>query len=46
MRARLYNTDRHLNNILITKDFQIRLIDHSRSFRPFDTLKEPKDLYP
>lgn len=40
----IYNTDRHLNNILITKDFQIRLIDHSRSFRPFDTLKTPKDL--
>jgi len=40
----IYNTDRHLNNILITKDFEIRLIDHSRSFRPFDTLKTPKDL--
>lgn len=40
----IYNTDRHLNNILITKDWEIRLIDHSRSFRPFDTLKEPRDL--
>jgi hypothetical protein len=40
----IYNTDRHLNNILITKDFEIPLIDHSRSFRPFDTLKTPKDL--
>jgi hypothetical protein len=40
----IYNTDRHLNNILVTKDFQIRLIDHSRSFRPFDELREPKDL--
>ena len=40
----IYNTDRHLNNILITKDFEIRLIDHSRSFRPFNVLKEPKDL--
>jgi len=40
----IYNTDRHLNNILVTKDFQIRLIDHSRSFRPFDTLNRPKDL--
>lgn len=40
----IYNTDRHLNNILVTKDFQIRLIDHSRSFRPFDELRAPKDL--
>ena len=27
------NVDRHLNNILITEDFDLRLIDHSRSFR-------------
>jgi hypothetical protein len=40
----IYNVDRHLNNILITKDFEIRLIDHSRSFRPFDTLRTPGDL--
>lgn len=40
----IYNTDRHLNNILVTKDFEIRLIDHSRSFRPFDALRQPKDL--
>lgn len=40
----IYNTDRHTNNILVTKDFEIRLIDHSRSFRPFDTLKAPRDL--
>ena len=40
----IYNTDRHLNNILVTKDFQIRLIDHSRSFRPFHALRQPNDL--
>jgi hypothetical protein len=40
----IYNADRHLNNILITKDFQLRLIDHSRSFRPFDTIKQAGDL--
>lgn len=40
----IYNTDRHLNNILITEDFQIRLIDHSRSFRVFDRLQTPKTL--
>ena len=40
----IYNTDRHLNNLLITETFQIRLIDHSRSFRWFDELQKPKDL--
>ncbi|MBI4474108.1 MAG: hypothetical protein HY646_15670 [Acidobacteria bacterium] len=40
----IYNNDRHLNNLLITEDFKIRLIDHSRSFRPFAQLKEPKML--
>lgn len=40
----IYNTDRNLNNLLITEDFQIRLIDHSRTFRPFAHLKEPKGL--
>lgn len=38
----IYNTDRNLGNILITEDWQIRLIDHSRTFRPFDQLKDPK----
>lgn len=42
--ALIYNVDRHLNNILVTEDFQLRLIDHSRSFRPFKDLKEPKAL--
>ena len=27
------NEDRHANNILITKDWRLYLIDHSRSFR-------------
>jgi hypothetical protein len=40
----IYNTDRHMNNLLITEDWKIRLIDHSRTFRPFDQLKEPKQL--
>ncbi len=35
----IYNTDRHLNNILVTKDFELRLIDHSRTFRTFTELK-------
>src|SRR5215813_2041483 len=40
----VYNTDRHMNNLLITEDWKIRLIDHSRTFRPFDQLKDPKAL--
>lgn len=34
----IYNTDRHLNNVLVTKNFEIRLIDHSRSFRSMPNL--------
>ena len=40
----IYNTDRHANNVLITDDFDLRLIDHSRSFRPYDRLKNPDAL--
>jgi len=40
----IYNVDRHLNNILVTADFDLRLIDHSRAFRPFDDLKDPDEL--
>jgi hypothetical protein len=40
----IYNTDRHLNNLRITADWKIRLIDHSRTFRPFEQLKDPKQL--
>src|SRR5436309_8744669 len=40
----IYNTDRHLNNLLITEDWKIRLIDHSRTFRPFEQLKDQKQL--
>jgi hypothetical protein len=40
----IFNTDRHLNNILVTKDFEVRAIDHSRSFRIFDELRDPKNL--
>jgi hypothetical protein len=38
------NVDRHLNNILVTKDFDLRLIDHSRSFRQWKELRETKLL--
>lgn len=49
MRARLFdqliaNVDRHLNNILVTAEFEPRLIDHSRSFRINRELKNPELL--
>ena len=40
----IYNTDRHANNIWVTKDWTIVLIDHSRSFRPFRELRAENDL--
>lgn len=40
----IYNVDRHANNMLITADFDLRLIDHSRAFRPFSELQEPATL--
>jgi len=40
----IYNVDRHANNILITQDFHLRLIDHSRSFRPQKALRNPEQL--
>jgi hypothetical protein len=40
----IFNTDRHGNNIWITKEWKIILIDHSRSFRPFDRLRTEADL--
>jgi hypothetical protein len=40
----IYNIDRHANNIYITKDWHIILIDHSRSFRSFSELRSESDL--
>jgi hypothetical protein len=40
----IYNTDRNLQNLLITKDSEIILVDHSRAFRPLTALRAPKDL--
>jgi tRNA A-37 threonylcarbamoyl transferase component Bud32 len=40
----IYNTDRHANNICISKDWQVILIDHSRAFRSFSTLRAGNDL--
>ena len=38
------NVDRHLKNILVTENFEVRLIDHSRSFRTNRELTRPQDL--
>jgi hypothetical protein len=40
----VYNTDRNLGNLLITKDWEIILIDHSRAFRAFGMLRATDDL--
>jgi len=42
--ALIYNTDRHPDNLLITDTFDVRLIDHSRSFRPNVELRNQEDL--
>lgn len=38
------NVDRHLKNILVTKEFKLRLIDHSRAFREKRSLPKPELL--
>ena len=40
----IYNIDRHVNNIYITKDWNVILIDHSRAFRSFNELRAENDL--
>jgi len=42
--ALIYNTDRHPGNLLITDDFKVRLIDHSRSFRPNAELRNKAEI--
>lgn len=42
--ALIYNTDRQAGNLLITEDWKLRAIDHSRSFRPFKELRDAKSL--
>jgi hypothetical protein len=49
LKARLFdeliaNVDRHMDNLLITKDWDIRLIDHSRTFRTHQSLGQPEKL--
>ena len=40
----IYNTDANLGNILITEDWNIRLVDFSRAFRLHETLRAPENL--
>lgn len=38
------DSDRHLGNILITPDWQVKMIDFTRAFRLWDELRTPGDL--
>ena len=40
----VYETDRNAGNVLITKDWHLYMIDFSRAFRLYPTLKDPKVL--
>ena len=40
----VYNMDRNLGNLVITKDWTVWMIDHTRAFRLFKTLRNPKSL--
>lgn len=40
----IYNTDRNMGNLLITKDWRVWAIDHTRAFRTHDTLKSPENV--
>ena len=40
----IYNTDRNLGNLVITKDWKIWLIDHTRAFRMMKDLLSPQNL--
>ena len=40
----IYNVDRNLGNLIITKDWTIWAIDHTRAFRTLTTLKTPGNV--
>ena len=40
----IYNTDRNLGNLVITTDWTIWMIDHTRAFRLHKTLRNPEGL--
>ncbi len=40
----IYNVDRNLGNLLITKDWRVWAIDHTRAFRMQSTLRKPENV--
>lgn len=40
----IYNIDRNMGNLVITKDWRVWAIDHTRAFRTHDTLKTPANV--
>ena len=40
----IYNMDRNVGNILYDKDWRLWMIDHTRAFRLYTTLQDPKLL--
>jgi hypothetical protein len=40
----IYNADRNLGNLLIDRDWQVHMIDHTRAFKIFRDLKSEKNL--
>ncbi|MGH9659895.1 MAG: hypothetical protein ACRD96_15200, partial [Bryobacteraceae bacterium] len=40
----IVNTDRNLGHLVITMDWKIWMIDHTRAFRMLHTLQTPKNL--
>jgi hypothetical protein len=43
--ALIYNTDRNRGNILITPDWRLWMIDHTRAFRKLSTLQDPDSVH-
>jgi hypothetical protein len=40
----IYNVDRNMGNLLITGDWRVWAIDHTRAFRSHETLKSPESV--
>ncbi len=40
----IYNMDRNLENLVITNDWKVKMIDHTRAFRTHKKLKNEKNL--
>ena len=42
--AIVYNTDRNMGNVLIDKNWKLWMIDHTRAFRRYSSLREPEKI--